>query len=94
MICCGLERGPRPELSFTIGVSARVVRVEVEVSGKILVVVGARREVVSEGTTWMLVPRGYRVWSPELGCEVKPDRGKRFYLSTYTQDPSHLLMEW
>jgi hypothetical protein len=92
MICCGVERGPRPVLSFTIAKEAAVVWVEVV--GEILFVRGTRREVVPEGTTWMLMPRGYRVWSLELDCEIEPGFGKRFYLSTDTQDPNHLLMEW
>jgi len=34
------------------------------------------------------------VWSLHLDCEVEPGFGRRFYLSTDTQDPDHLLMEW
>jgi len=91
VVCCGVERGPRPVLSFTIAKEAVVVRVEV--IDKILFVRGTERELVSEGTVWML-PRGYRVWSLHLDCEVEPGFGRRFYLSTDTQDPDHLLMEW
>jgi hypothetical protein len=47
-----------------------------------------------DGTIWVLIPRGFFVWNSELGCEVLPTVGKRFYLSTSTQDPFHFLMEW
>ena len=92
VVCCGVERGSRPPLTFTIVTEAFVVCVEV--IDKILFVRGATRGVVSEGTSWMLMPRGYKVWSLQLDCEVEPGFGKRFYLSTDTQDPYHLLMEW
>jgi hypothetical protein len=48
----------------------------------------------AEGSVWVLIPRGFFVWNPVLGCEVKPSPGKRFYLSTSTEDPFHFLMEW
>jgi hypothetical protein len=92
VICCGVERGPRPVLSFTIAREAVVARVEV--IDKILFVRGLAREVAPEGTTWMLMPKGFKVWSLELDSEVEPGFGKRFYLSTSTQDPNHFLMEW
>lgn len=92
MICCGVERGPRPVFSFTIAKEAIAVRVEV--IDKILFVRGHARDLAPEGTTWMLLPQGYKVWSLEQGCEVEPGFGKRFYLSTDTQDPIHFLMEW
>ena len=92
MVCCGVERGPRPALSFAIAKEAYVV--PVEVIDKIFFVRGSSKSVVSEGTVWMLMPAGYKVWSLELDCEIEPGFGKRFYLSTDTQDPNHLLMEW
>jgi hypothetical protein len=92
MVICGLERGPRPPLSFTIGTTAHVV--PVEVVDKVLYVLSTKKAAVPEGSTWLLMPFGHKVWCQELGCEIQPTLGKRFYLSTHTQDPHHLLMEW
>lgn len=91
--CCNTPRGPRPELSFRIGKAASAVLTELD--GRKLVVLSTPIEdAAPEGTLWMLLPAGYCVWSRESDCEVVPDFGKRFYVSTTTDDPHHFVMEW
>lgn len=93
MHLCRQEGERRPSLSFRIG--KEVASFRVELAQRCFIVrdypTMYRAE---EGTVWVLMPRDYFVWNQELGCEVRPSEGKRFYLSSNTQDPFHFLMEW
>ena len=93
MHVCRREGEIRPCLSFVIGKD--VVSFKVELKRRCFVLAdyptAYRGE---EGSLWVLMPKGFFVWNSELRCEVKPSMGRRFYLSTDTQDPFHLLMEW
>ena len=93
MLFCGVDRGPKPDLSFRIGKATSAVKVGLR--GRQLVVAGVVvHDKAAEGTLWMLLPAGYEVWNDDLGCEVKATPGKRFYVSTDTSDPVHFVMEW